>query len=314
MSDRLTGEIARGIQSPSSSDGPSNFGYTVGILIEATTVLYRNAGEFMSRLQKALKTGLVTGLCGLGVYAVAKKLNIAERAADLAHSVEAVPFPGANLYEFLTARHMHAMYSEIAQEIASTRHFDQVLDLGTGVGYLPIELTKCDTEAHVFGLDRSADMIHVAKTNAMAETRARKAHFLVGEPMSLPFPGRYFDLITSVISLHHWTNPLTALEEVYYALKPGGEFWIYDYRKEVPEELWTRAESRLPAYLRIPFMVGPVASWKASMSEEAMRKLISQTRFELVDLDLRSLTIFGERMPAFNRIVLRKPLQVRDDH
>jgi demethylmenaquinone methyltransferase/2-methoxy-6-polyprenyl-1,4-benzoquinol methylase len=306
LPNRLIIDLSERMESSSSMEGIQSLPAT-GIHIMETAAAFATTRRLMSRFNKALKTGLVTGLCGLGVYAVAKKLKLVDRVADLAHSVEAVPFPGANLYEFLTARYMRSMYAGIAEEIAAAGHVDHILDLGTGVGYLPIELSLRDPEASIVGLDYSPDMIRIAKTNAIAETHSKKVHFRVADSSSIPYPGRYFDLITSVIAMHHWSDPSAIMEEVYYALKPGGEFWIYDYRREVPAELWAQSESKLPGYLRIPYKVGPEASWKASLSEERLREIVSKTSFELVELDIRTLTIFDIELSAFNRIVLRKP-------
>lgn len=313
MQDRLMVDVTHRMDASSSMDVAGNFPNTGIHVLDSATGLKTGIRGFMTKVNKALKAGLITGLCGLGVYAVAKKLKLADRAADMAHSIEAVPFPGANLYEFLTARHMRFMYIQIADEVASAGEFQHILDIGTGVGYLPIELAHRYPEASVAGIDRSQDMIRIAKMNAASEFRTKRIDFQAADPGSIPFPGRYFDLVTSVIALHHWSDPVAIMEEVYYALKPGGQFWIYDYRREVPEEVWSRSESRLPAYLRIPYKVGPEASWKASITEEKIRDLVSQTRFELVDLDLRQLTIFDEAMPVFNRVVLRKPAQARDE-
>lgn len=272
----------------------------IGAAVWARVTLY------MSKLQKALKTGVVGGILGLGVYTVARKLNLGDRAAQFAHSVEAVPFPGANLYAFLTAKLMRSLYREIAEEIVSAGQVSHFLDIGTGVGYLPIEVAMRNRKVLACGVDRSKDMVQIAQTNARASHLGKSVEFGTGEPSRLPFPGRYFNLVASVVAMHHWSQPLAVLDEVYHVLQPQGEFWIYDYRKEVPLEVWESVEAQLPPYLRIPYRVGPMASWKAAFSEEKLRELVSQTHFELVSLEQRTLTIFGQSMPVFNRLVLRK--------
>lgn len=266
----------------------------------------------MNTWKRTIKRGLVAGACGVGLCALARKLKLSSRVADLAHSVEGVPFPGPNLYSFLASKQMRSMFSTIAREITSARHFPRILDLNTGVGFLPIEIAQNDPASTVVGIDRSPDMIQIAQVNARAAHVEGKVEFGTGEPVNLPFPGRYFDLAVSVNSLHHWSDPIAVLEEVYHVLLPGGQFWIYDYRAEASADIWESVESKLPLYLSLPFMVGPKASWKVAYKEEELKALIERTHFEDVRIEERTYTLFGQQLPVFNRIVMRKPEQPKE--
>ncbi|HEY3298134.1 MAG TPA: class I SAM-dependent methyltransferase [Armatimonadota bacterium] len=267
----------------------------------------------MSKLGKAIKTGAVAAVCGIGLCAVAKKLKLTSRLADVAHSVEGVPFPGVNLYSFLASKQLRSLYAQIAEEITGVFSGQQILDLNTGVGLLPLEIAERNPNLHVIGLDKSSEMIQVAQVNAKAARVRPCIEFNVGEPTNLPFPGRYFDLVVSVNALHHWTNPAVVMDEVFHVLKPGGEFWIYDYRCDVSEEIWDTAQSELPLYLALPFMVGPKASWKAACSDEKMLSLVKVSHFEQVSVEKRTFKLYGREMPVFNRILLKKPEQAREE-
>lgn len=267
----------------------------------------------MGTLPKSVKTGLIVGACGIGLCAIARKMKLASRVATLAHSIEGVPFPGVNLYSFLASRQMQSLFAEIASEIGSTRRFDQILDLGTNVGLLPIEIARCVPDAHIVGIDRSQNMIQIAQTNARANQVGSKLEFSVGDPSRLPFPGRYFDLVVSVNALHHWSEPTLVFEEVYHVLKPGGEFWIYDYRSDVDEGIWKTAMSHLPVYLSAPFAVGPRASAESAFSDEQLMKYVARTHFVDPVIEKRSFTLFGQRLPIFNRLSMKKLDQVHDE-
>jgi len=262
--------------------------------------------QAMAKLAKTLKAGIVAGVCGVGICAVARKIKLSSRVADLAQSVEAVPFPGARLYTFLASRGFRPLYQAIADDIAKGEHFERILDLGTGVGYLPVELAKRDA-ACVVGVDTSAEMIRVANANALASGVSKVVEFAAGDIANLPFPGRYFDLAVAVNVLHHWRDPLAVFEEIFHILVPGGQFWIYDYRKGVEPEAWRSLESGLPFLQRLALQFGPVASSRAAYSENQLTALASKTHFENPEIEKLTLPLFGKPMPVFLRLKLHKP-------
>lgn len=266
----------------------------------------------MSDIKRVVKAGLVTGLCALGVCGLEKKYKFSRRLAEFAHSIEGVPFPGAMLYAFLATKQLRTLYASIADEIAASGHFERILDIGTGPGYLPIEIALRDADAVISGIDPSNDMVQIAEANARASRVGKNVDFGVGGPLSLPYPGRYFGMVTSVNVLHHWKNPSAVFDEVHHVLVPGGQFWICDYRHEIPIEQWESIRARLPLQLRIPFAVGPVASAIAAYSKDEMVALAERARFEEVLAEERTFTLFGEPMPVFNLIKMRKPLHTRD--
>ncbi|MHB0912168.1 MAG: class I SAM-dependent methyltransferase [Armatimonadota bacterium] len=263
----------------------------------------------MSRWKKTLKAGLVAGLCGVGLCAVARKLQIPTKLADMAHSMEGVPFPGGSLYAFLTSRQMRTLYSEVAEDILTANHFERILDLGTGVGYLPIEIWERNPETHIAGIDSSPDMVRIAKANALAAHAGKAVDFSEGDPTNLPFPGRYFDLVVSVNLLHHWSDPAAVFEEVYHVLQPGGEFLVYDYMKEVPDAVWESAQCRMPLHLRVPFLLGPMASSRAAYTREELLKIAERTHFENPVIEERAFTVCAQKLPVFYLLRMRKPEQ-----
>jgi ubiquinone/menaquinone biosynthesis C-methylase UbiE len=204
------------------------------------------------------------------------------------------------------------MYTEMAGEILREKEFQKLLDISTGPGFMPIELALNCKDCSITGMDESPDMVRIAEANATASHVRNTVNFVTGSVESLPFPGRYFDLVTCVNVLHHWENPVSAMEEIYHVLLPGGEFWIYDYRYETPQKVWDEARERLPIYLRLPFTIGPVGSWKASYSEREIRKMVSDTRFEMLSIEQKTFTLFEQSMPAFTLARLRKPAATTD--
>ena len=263
--------------------------------------------SYMSTLKKVLKSGLVGIACVLGLCALAKRLDISSRITTIAHSMEAVPFPGTGLYTFLASRQLRPLYAAIAEEIVESDRTTRVLDLGTGPGYLPIEIALRNPDILISGLDESADMVQIAEADARAAHVSKSIEFVTGNPTNLPYPGRYFDLAVSVNVLHHWKDPLTVFDEVFHVLEPGGQFWVYDYRKEVSPEVWKSLSNDLPLTLRMALFLGPVASSRLSYGMEDMLKMAGQTHFKIAAFERLTLPLFGRPMPVFNLLRLNKP-------
>lgn len=260
----------------------------------------------MSKLKKALKTGIIAGACGIGLCALARKFKVSTLVSDFAQSVEAVPFPGTRLYSFLASRQLRPLYAAIAEQIAAADGFMRILDLGTGPGYLPIEIALRNPDISIIGVDMSPDMVRMAQANAQASGIGKSVEFQTGDPVSIPYPGRYFDLVVSVNVLHHWSDPVAVFEEVYYALAPGGQFWVYDYLKNVSAEQWAALEEKLSPMLRMALQFGPIASSRAAYSENDLRKIAERAHFSEATIEKIELPLFGHPMPVFLRAVLRK--------
>lgn len=268
-------------------------------------------GKSLSLFKKSLK-GIAAGVCAVGLCALARKVKSRVGTLDIAQSLEGIPFPGTDLYSFLATRELKPMYTEMAGEILKEKEFHKLLDISTGLGYMPIELALHCKDCLVIGMDESADMVRIAEDNARASHVRNTVDFVTGSVTNLPFPGRYFDLVTSINVLHHWEDPVSVMEEIYHVLLPGGEFWIYDYRYETPQKVWDDAKERLPLYLRLPFTIGPVGGWKAAYAERELRRMIEGTRFEVLSIEPKTFTIFEQKLPAFTLARLRKPSTTTD--
>lgn len=261
----------------------------------------------MRVVKKAVKVALVAGVVGIGLHAVSRKLKLPSRIADFAHSVEGVPFPGTKLYSFLAAREFVSMYKAIADDILTGDHFERILDIGTGVGYLPIELAQKGLGISIVGMDQSPEMTRIANANARAFGVDKTVQLATGDPANLPFPGRYFDLVVAVLVLHHWKDPSAVFEEVFHVLKPGGQFWIYDYRKNVPEEIWDTLLSKLSWLQKTLLLFGPIPSSKAAYEKQQVLVLAKRFHFEEIETEEIALPLFEKAMPVFNRFRFRKP-------
>lgn len=53
----------------------------------------------------------------------------------------------------------------------------------------------------------------------------------------IPFPDNTFDIVVSTAAIHHWKDPVRALNEVYRVLKGGRYALIYDVVSGTPSHI-----------------------------------------------------------------------------
>jgi ubiquinone/menaquinone biosynthesis C-methylase UbiE len=143
-------------------------------------------------------------------------------------TIERIPGPLASLYEKASRLVIRSYYSQVAEEILTSFHQGLLLDLGTGPGYLPIEVVKRSPHVRMIGVDLSRVFIRMARANAVRAGCAARVHFEVGNAANLRFEAETFDGVISTGMLHVLRDPVRMIRECWRVLKPGQEAWIYD--------------------------------------------------------------------------------------
>ena len=142
--------------------------------------------------------------------------------------IERIPAPMASLYGKASRMVIESYYRQLSEEIVSHLEKGIILDLGTGPGYLPIEIVKKSRSITVHGIDLSGRLIRLAQANASKAGVAHRLRFETGNAAKLRFADGSYDMVISTGMLHHLKNPLKILRECYRVLKPDGEAWLYD--------------------------------------------------------------------------------------
>ena len=109
----------------------------------------------------------------------------------------------------------------------------RVLELGPGPGYLGLEWLKHTQGTNLWGLDISEDMIAIAERNAREYNLTDRVKYVRGDAAKMPFESEYFDAVFSNGSLHEWANPEEILNEIARVLKPGGGYFVSDFRRDM---------------------------------------------------------------------------------
>ena len=152
---------------------------------------------------------------------------------DIQVKFEAIPAPSAIIYNAFVKKLLSKSEIEIALAIIQKIEKGILIDLGSGTGYLSIEIAKRAPKLKIYGIDLSKKMVEIATGHARG---IKNVQFKFGNAAKLPFEDESIDFIVSTGSFHHWQNPGKVFNECYRVLKSKGEGWIYDGCSDLPDE------------------------------------------------------------------------------
>jgi ubiquinone/menaquinone biosynthesis C-methylase UbiE len=95
----------------------------------------------------------------------------------------------------------------------------RVVDFGCGSGANSVLLAN--RGAHLWGVDISEDLLHLARRRLQVNGRGGGATFIAASAHQLPFPDNSLDVVFGIAILHHLDLELVA-NEIRRVLRPGG--------------------------------------------------------------------------------------------
>lgn len=104
---------------------------------------------------------------------------------------------------------------------------NRILDLGTGTGYVSLEIAKRYRSTQVIGLDIVERTLEVNRKKAV-EQNLNNISFVSYNGMDFPFEDSFFDIIVTRYALHHFPNIEHTFSELARILKKGGRLMIAD--------------------------------------------------------------------------------------
>jgi ubiquinone/menaquinone biosynthesis C-methylase UbiE len=121
----------------------------------------------------------------------------------------------------------HKDLVNMAVRYSGVKDNHKVLDIGCGTGLLSLKFLKA-ADCSITGIDNSKDMLAIFKDKVKRLNLNKKVALKSMDANSLKFNNDSFDIIASVVTLHHLKNKHRPLKKIYGILKPGGLFIIGD--------------------------------------------------------------------------------------
>ncbi len=154
---------------------------------------------------------------------------------------EKIPDFAAMMYVNLAKNAKTDFYRTVAKEIAekvdSRDDVYNLVDIGTGPGFMLFEIAKLNPYLEMVGIDLSRKLIEIAEQEAKKyENEYWNIFFQVGDANHLTYTDNICDFVVSSGVIHSIKNPVRVIKEWLRVLKPGHDLWIYDPTVLISEE------------------------------------------------------------------------------
>ena len=111
---------------------------------------------------------------------------------------------------------------EVVEQLG-VQEADHVLDVGCGGGHMLHELLRQFPNATASGIDRSAEMVALAKKRNKRDVVTGRATFTVADAIkAMPFGSNTFDIVYSYALAEFLEDPEPLVRNMHRVLKPGG--------------------------------------------------------------------------------------------
>lgn len=129
------------------------------------------------------------------------------------------------------ARLMRGMHERVARRVADLlppggRH----VDVGSGPGTVLARVAQLRPDVTVTGVDASQRMVELATDRLSAAAPGGRGRALVGDAAALPLPDASADVVTAIVTIHHWLDLEAGLGELIRVLAPGGTALVVEMR------------------------------------------------------------------------------------
>ena len=166
-------------------------------------------------------------------------------------------------------RRFDGLLADRIVEEAAGRPGLRLLDIGTGTARLLVHLAGMPAldGMRMVGTDVFPDMVERARDTVRAGQLERRILLAVDDVHAMGIADASIDVVISRSTIHHWSEPVRALAEIFRVLTPGGIAIIHDVRRDpAPEAIAEfnrlRAEAGIPpSFLEEKFTVAEVEAF-----------------------------------------------------
>lgn len=107
----------------------------------------------------------------------------------------------------------------------------RILDVATGTADVAIMTAKVLPEAHITGLDLSAEMLKFGDTKIAKQNLTDRIELLQGDSENLPFEDNSFDALTVAFGVRNYENLERGLREMRRVLRPEGKLVVLEFSR-----------------------------------------------------------------------------------
>lgn len=119
----------------------------------------------------------------------------------------------------------------IKQVLAAVGEDQTILDVGAGNGLVAVEVARKLVRGRLLALDLSETMLARLVARAEGQGVAEKVQTIKADAASTGLEDESVDVVTCNYLLHELEDPEAAIREMHRVLRPGGRFFIRDFRK-----------------------------------------------------------------------------------
>jgi ubiquinone/menaquinone biosynthesis C-methylase UbiE len=116
--------------------------------------------------------------------------------------------------------------NQVIKKVTQLSQSGLMLDIGTGYGYLPVEIARKFPGINMIGIDIEAPLLEDGTRNSAKCGVSDRVLFFKARAENLPFADDTFDMVMSTMSMHLWQNRQKGINEMRRVLKPGGQVLI----------------------------------------------------------------------------------------
>lgn len=197
---------------------------------------------------------------------------------DIQVKMEAIPNLGAIFYNAIIKKILSKSELRIAQDIVQKIDKGILIDVGSGTGFLSIEIAKKAPHLNIYGIDLSKKMVEIASGNARSFNNVK---FKLANAVDLPFENDSIDFIVSTGSFHHWKHPIKVFNEYYRVLKDKREAWIYDGCYNPPNEEIIKLKLKYGIFRYfIMSQIQKLHGFRWEVYDTKIKRLLEQTKFK----------------------------------
>ena len=136
---------------------------------------------------------------------------------------------GADRYDAHAGR-LRGMHLRTAHRVADLLPAGgRYVDVGSGPGTLLAQVATLQPDANVTGVDPSERMVELASAR-LGGVAAGRSRVLRGSAEALPLPDASADVVSAVLTMHHWDDLIAGVAETLRVLAPGGSLLVVEMR------------------------------------------------------------------------------------